>query len=450
MHIHCTRPGCVQPTNSLSNTDDKNIFRNLQQKYCLSCGMPLILENRYVPLQLLQQGGFGTAFLAYDRHTPTMRECVIKQLRPFSALGATQSDKVTKLFHREAEVLDELGTHPQIPHLFAFFKLVVSHPHTNQQQELFYLVQEYIHGENLEQEIARKGKFSEAEVLEVLQEILEILEFVHDTDSIHRDIKPSNIMRAQNGKLYLIDFGAVKRVMISGAENSTSSGHILSEHLTGVFTPGFAPPEQTQCIGVYKSTDLYALGATCIYLLTRKPPTAMFNSYTNSWTWRSHVKVSKRLAHVLDKMLLPAPQERFQSATEVLSALASSRRGGEFSDTDLVTTAIFAGFEGGLLVIAFNSLLKLLPISVGLVGMLLGGLVYARYRHLLTNTHLLVLGVITLAIVLLVSNLRTWSPIATVSLNPLVIVLVAVMAGTTAFAFVALSQLIYKIISRFV
>lgn len=453
MDIYCTRPGCTKPVNFFSNTDDKNIVKNIDQKYCLSCGMPLIVENRYIPLKVLERGGFGTAFLAYDRHTPTMRECVIKQLQPFSVINAAQSDKITELFHREAEVLEKLGTHPQIPRLFAFFKLVVPNYQQNQQQELFSLVQEYIHGENLEQELARKGRFSEAEVLEVLQEMLKILEFVHSHDSIHRDIKPSNIMRANNGMLYLIDFGAVKRVIVSGTDNSTSPGNVLSEHLTGVFTPGFAPPEQAQCIAVYPSTDLYALGATCIYLLTQKQPTTMFDSFTSSWTWRSHVKVSDRLANVLDKMLLPAPQQRFQSASEALFALnfvEPPSRKAKFSYTDLLATATFTGFEGGLLVIAFNSILKLLSISAGLAGMLLGGVVYARYRRLLTNTHLLILGISTLALVLLVPTLRTWSPILTATPNPLVVVLVAIMAGAAVFSFVALSQLIYKIISRIV
>lgn len=224
--------------------------------------MPLILDGRYVPLRKLGQGGFGAAFLSCDRRTPGMRECVVKQLQPSVNFKPEQIKKVTQLFHREAEVLEKLGAHPQIPELFAFF--AVEPPSTELPTELFYLAQQYIDGENLEQELHRKGKFSEAEVLEVLQGVLEILDFVHNNHSIHRDIKPSNIMRSLDGKLYLVDFGAVKQVVAVGTKNpiENSTTNIRSEAITNVYTPGFAPPEQTDGRAIFPSSDLYALAST--------------------------------------------------------------------------------------------------------------------------------------------------------------------------------------------
>ena len=185
------------------------------------------------------------------------------------------------------------------------------------QDKLFYLVQEFIDGQDLEQELAQRGKFSEVEVLEVLKQILPVLRFVHDNGSIHRDIKPSNIMRDRRGRLYLLDFGAVKQVAKVAASASQRS--------TGIYSMGFAPPEQMSGGEVYPSTDLYALAVTCLTLLTGKEAAELFDAYNNQWNWRAHVRVSAQFAAVLDRMLLSAPNQRFQSAQEVLDALTPSQ-----------------------------------------------------------------------------------------------------------------------------
>ena len=197
MDILCTRPGCSR-INSFADLDNRNTLQTAQQKFCTSCGMPLILGGRYLTVKLLGQGGFGAAFLALDRFTPTMRFCVVKQFQPAGDLSAAQIQVALGLFEREASVLEKLGNkHDQIPDLFAFFPLVVDNPRTGKSDQFFYLVQEFINGKNLEDELADRGPFSESEVLKVLEEMLKILTFVHDKGSIHRDIKPSNIMRDQ-------------------------------------------------------------------------------------------------------------------------------------------------------------------------------------------------------------------------------------------------------------
>jgi ABC-type branched-subunit amino acid transport system substrate-binding protein len=320
MEIYCTRPGCPQPLNSFPDLDDSAILKTVPQKYCYQCGMPLILDGRYLPLQLLRRGGFGAAFLACDRRTPTFRNCVVKQLQPHPHLNADQLETATRLFHREAEVLEKLGDHPQIPQFFAFLEFLAPEWNNASPQKFFYLVQEYIQGQNLQQELDVRGRFSEVEVMQVLREMLKVLDFVHAQGSIHRDIKPSNIMRAQSGTLYLIDFGAVKQV-ISNAGNLPNPA---SQSLTGIFTPEYSPPEQRQCRAIYPCSDLYALAVSCLHLLTGKPPQFLFDFSTNSWNWREAVSVSDRLANTLNRMLREVPEERFPATRDVVEALNAS------------------------------------------------------------------------------------------------------------------------------
>ena len=194
MEILCTRPGCSRPLNNFADLDNPANLKTVQQKYCLNCGMPLILAGRYLPVRLLGEGGFGRAFLARDRYTPTLRSCTVKQFQPAGNLTPQELAVAQDLFEREAVVLEQLGNkHPQIPDLYAFFPLIVPDRSRSKEDHFFYLVQEFIEGQDLEKELAAKGKFSEAEVLAVLEEMLEILQFVHNKGSIHRDIKPSNI-----------------------------------------------------------------------------------------------------------------------------------------------------------------------------------------------------------------------------------------------------------------
>ena len=285
METYCTRPNCPRPHNVFPDLDNKNILKTVQQKFCTSCGMPQILIGRYVPIKLLGRGGFGAAFLSIDRYTPKMRHCVVKQFLPSGDLSPDQLEIAQALFEREAEALENLGNpHPQIPNLLAFFELSVPSTASHQPTQFFYLVQEFIDGENMEEALERKGTFSQSETLEVLREVLRVLKFVHDNGSIHRDIKPSNIMRDRKGRIFLLDFGAVKQV--------TSSQGGGQHRSTGIYSMGFAPPEQMAGGVVYPATDLYALGVTCITLLTGKQPMELYDAYSNTWDWRAYVQVT--------------------------------------------------------------------------------------------------------------------------------------------------------------
>lgn len=481
MEIYCTRPGCPRPQNFFADLDDRATLKTAQQKFCTACGMPLILVGRYLPSKLLGKGGFGTAFLARDRYTPAMRQCVVKQFQPSGDLSPQQLKIAQDLFEREAEVLEQLGSaHPQIPDLFAFFPLSVPTLQPGKEDQFFYLVQEFIDGQDLEKELQTKGPFSEAEALEVLKQILNVLKFVHKNGSIHRDIKPSNIMRDRNGRLFLLDFGAVKQVTSAVAAQPGRS--------TGIYSMGFAPPEQMSGGQVYPSTDLYALAVTVITLLTGKEAGELFDSYNNEWNWRKYAQVSDTLAHVLDKMLLAAPNQRFQSAQEVLEALnpqptppplptpppppvtqppipppvqqtpvnpppvpstpvAISRR-PRFSLLEALGGAAFTGFEGGLLLIAFTSLLKSPSISIGLLGMILGALIYAQYRRFIEGKDLPIIAVITLVTVMFIGPLHGSILPLIKTYSPSIIIFAATIGGALAVAAYALFRLIYLVLSR--
>jgi serine/threonine-protein kinase len=416
-------------------------------------------------MKLLGRGGFGAAFLACDRYTPGMRQCVVKQFQPAGNLSETQLKLAQDLFEREAIVLEEIGTqHEQIPDLFAYFPVIVSSfSQPGQQDQFFYLVQEYIDGQNLEEELNHKGQFSEQEVLNVLQNVLKILQFVHNKGIIHRDIKPSNIMRHRNGKLYLLDFGAVKQVA------NTPPGGVGSS--TGIFSLGFAPPEQMSGGQVFPSTDLYALGVTAVMLLTgEKDVTKLFDVYSNQWKWQERVSVSPLVANTLDRMLLPAANQRFQSAQEVLEALnlnvqpviptqINPRQPTQIksqpqptptqpaqqiplSTLELLMGAGFSGFEGGLIAIALYSVLRSPNITFVACAVILAILIFGQKQRWIEKTEMLVLAAATWGVIFFFPVLR-----AGLSIEQVIILSVA--AGLVAIAVTALFRLIYKLLTLF-
>ena len=464
MEVYCTRPRCPRPQNYFTDLDDNTTLKTVQQKYCTTCGMPLLLDGRYVPLKLLGRGGFGAAFLARDRRIPGMRQCVVKQFQPAGNLTSIQLQLAQQLFEREADVLAQIGNqNEQIPDLFAYFEITVKSWQSEQQEQFFYLVQEYIDGQNLEEELAKRNQFTSEEVLEVLREILKVLKFVHNKGIIHRDIKPSNIMRDRHGKLYLLDFGAVKQV------TNAPTGFGGS---TGIYSMGFAPPEQMSGGQVYPSTDLYALAVTILTLLTKKEATQLFDGYSNQWQWRSLVSINSSLADILDRMLLPAANQRFQSAEEVLSALnllsvpstqlhppkasvpklSSQTQPPQapivppppakpaFSTIELLTGAAFSGFEGALIAIALLSLLKSPEITLAVSAVILGLLIFAQTRRWIEKLDLLIIGGISFLAIYFI-------PILHAFLSSKEVLILSVAAGLIAIAVTAIFRLIYKLLS---
>ena len=291
---HCINPVCPKP----QNPDDA--------KFCLTCGTKLLLKDRYRAIQALSPGGSSRTFKAVDQDRLN-HPCVIKLFM----LSPDQDRKATDLFNQEAVRLYELGKHDQIPELFAHFE----------QNDRLYLVQEFIDGQSLLDELeaytAQGGSFyQENNIRETLTDLLPVLKFIHDKDVIHRDIKPANIIRRQSdGKLVLIDFGVAKQ----------STAKVLAKRGTMIGTLGYAPTEQIQFGEAYCASDLYALGATCIHLLTGIHPFNLYNSLEGCWIWQERLpegtSISNELAGVLNKLLKVLVKDRYQSVEEVLKDL---------------------------------------------------------------------------------------------------------------------------------
>jgi serine/threonine protein kinase len=289
---YCLNPRCPTPENPAGTN------------FCRTCGSKLLLKERYRTIRPLGQGGFGKTFLAVDEDKPSHPYCVIKQFFP-QAQGTNTVQKAGELFTQEAVRLDELGKHPQIPELLAYFS----------QDSQQYLVQEFIDGRDLAQELAMNGAFNEAQVRSLLNDLLPVLQFVHQHQVIHRDIKPENIIRrSRDSQLVLVDFGASK----------VATGTALARTGTAIGSAGYAAPEQSLGRAVFAS-DLYGLGVTCIHLLTGMHPFDLFDPSENAWVWRDTLKspVSNTLGRILDKMLESAINRRYQSAAEVLKDLNS-------------------------------------------------------------------------------------------------------------------------------
>jgi serine/threonine-protein kinase len=293
---YCLNPSCPKPIN------------HPKAKLCRACGSKLLLRDRYHLIKGLGKGGFGATFLAADISLPGNPLCVIKQLRP-NTDNPNFLSMARQLFEREARTLGRIGNHPQIPRLLDYFE--------NKNQ--FYLVQEFVKGNTLQQEVKKEGIFSEAKVRQVIQEIIAILKDIHAQKVIHRDIKPANILRREiDNRLVLIDFGVVKnQVNTVAADNSNQTA--LTAFAVG--TPGFAPPEQLAMRPVYAS-DIYALGITCMYLLTGKAPKNMeCDPITGEIDWFKYIKVSDSFAEILKTMIEVSVRNRYKTAEEVLQAL---------------------------------------------------------------------------------------------------------------------------------
>lgn len=266
-----------------------------------------MLGGRYQIVKQIGGGAFSITFLALDTQRPRNPNCVVKQFKPMSTDPYTLREG-RRLFDEEAEMLEILGSHAQIPRLLAHFE----------ENQEFYLVQEFIEGHDLNEEVFSGKQLSEAYVIKLLQDILEVLAFVHGHRVIHRDIKPSNIRRRQDGKIVLIDFGAVKQIstQVVNSQGQTSV-------TVAIGTPGYMPSEQANSDPQF-SSDIYAVGIIGIQALTGIFPTQLpKNSQTGEIDWRNQAQVSQKLADILDTMVRYDFRQRYQSATDALQALTT-------------------------------------------------------------------------------------------------------------------------------
>lgn len=355
--ICCLNPDCPNPQNS----DRK--------QFCQTCSTPLVplLRNRFRVIRVLSdEGGFGRTYLSED--IDKLNEpCVVKQLAP-KFQGTWSQKKAMELFGEEAKRLQELGEHPQIPTLLAYFE----------QDNCLYLVQQLINGQNLLRELQLRKTYRDWDIQSILLDLLPIIKFIHDRGVIHRDIKPENIIRRKSdGRLTLIDFGSSKQF----------SAKVQNKMGTSIGSHGYSPIEQIRDGKAYPASDLFGLGATCFHLLTGISPFHLWMEHGYSWVanWQQYLRcpLSSELTQVLDKLLKKDIQQRYQSADEVIRDLTKKHQ--------------------LLLPSAINSVVKkpvtqppdfpkkyvflrnlLLAVGVGLV-LVLGGSGYRQYRLLQTG-----------------------------------------------------------------
>jgi serine/threonine protein kinase len=290
---YCLNPSCLKPLNPGD------------AKFCCTCGTKLQVAERYRAVAVMGQGGFGRTLRGVDEHLPSRPACAIKQFMPIAwSIPADEfADKAFELFQQEAIRLDQLGEHDQIPRLLA---------HVSQEQH-WYLVQEFIAGNTLSQELTEQGCFQEAQIWELLAELLPVLAYLNRQQVIHRDIKPDNILRRQpDRKLVLVDFGAAK----------FATATLLNQTGTMISSAGYTAPEQLLGRAV-PASDLYSLGATCIHLLTGIPPYELYDSDEAAWSWQAHLSqpVSSKLSQVLTRLLQPPLKQRYPSAEAALADL---------------------------------------------------------------------------------------------------------------------------------
>jgi len=261
------------------------------------------LGGRYSIISRLGAGGFGETYLAEDIQLPDNHCCVVKHLKPQST-EAEVLDISRRLFDSEAKVLHKLGSHNQIPRLLANFE----------ENQEFYLVQEFIEGNGLDRELT--NKWNQPQVVILLQDILSTLEFVHQQKVIHRDIKPENLIRRkQDGRIVLIDFGAVKQIYTQLIPSKRAKSTIT------IGTMGYMPSEQANGYPQINS-DIYALGIIAIQALTGLDPEFIpKNPNTLELEWVHLVEIDLNLIKILDKMVRYDFRQRYTSATEVLKDL---------------------------------------------------------------------------------------------------------------------------------
>ena len=234
-------------------------------------------------------------YLAENLWRKYQSPCILKQIKLHSGDPNTLKS-AERLFSSELPILERLGYHDQIPQLWDHFEA----------NEEFYVVQEYINGESLEERLKDNPCLSEETVINLLQNTLFVLAFIHQHRVIHRNIKPSNlIIRNTDEKIVLIDFGVLQEIAYLTA--ATTFQPIET-------TKAYLPPEQLAGRPNLGS-DIYALGIIAIQCLTGKHPDELSrNEQTGELIWREGLQINRRLAKIIEKMIYLDVGKRYQSA----------------------------------------------------------------------------------------------------------------------------------------
>jgi eukaryotic-like serine/threonine-protein kinase len=263
----------------------------------INTSIPKILIDKYQILDILGQGGVGITYRARDVETD--RVVAIKAL----SLKRAKDWKAIELFDREAKILSQLN-YPAIPRYIDHFQI------DTEIDRQYYIVQTLAEGQSLFDTIESGWQPTIAEVKDIAAQVLEILIYLHNLypPVIHRDIKPQNLIRNTDGKISLVDFGAVQDTYYTITGGSTVVG-----------TYGYMAPEQFRG-QAYLSTDLYGLGTTLLYLLTGTDP-AVLPQKKLKIDFRDLVSLPAKFSNWIDRLLEPEPTRRFETAKLALDVL---------------------------------------------------------------------------------------------------------------------------------
>ncbi len=259
-----------------------------------------VLQDRYEIVRVLGEGALGRTMLALDRQRGGAG-VAIKELLP----SRMKRWKDYDLFHRECRTLRSLS-HPGIPTYYDDFVIEGA----DGEPSRLFLVQEYVDGRELQEMLDDGHVFDEDAVRDIARQTLEILDYLHTLNPpvIHRDLKPANLMFMSTGRLKVIDFGAVREAITADGIGST---------IVGTF--GYMPPEQYAGAS-QPATDLFAVGATCVQLLTGRPPGEQFEGL-HKFNIPADLPVTLGFEKILLRLTEPEVNDRYQSAREVLRDL---------------------------------------------------------------------------------------------------------------------------------
>lgn len=282
--------------------------------FCIHCGQPLqILRTirEYQVLRMLGHGGMGTTFVVWTPEPAAGRP----QLQVLKEMNADMAEvpKAQELFEREARILQSLR-HPGIPQFFDYFV----------EGNKKYLVMELVHGQDLDKWVLQHGPLSPQQAIAWMLQTCQILSYLHRQEPpvIHRDLKPSNLLvRSLDQQIVVIDFGAVK-------EGGNSAG-------TRIAVEGYSAPEQSLGRPLTQS-DLYAIGATLIFLLTGENPIKFYKNRGQGHRYhlRDLPSIPTNLRAVIERVTEPQPSDRYQTAQELAQALWSCQLLDQLSDRD--------------------------------------------------------------------------------------------------------------------
>ena len=271
-----------------------------------------VLGERYRVIGLLGQGGMAAVYCGHDRTLD--RLVAVKQLRPDPLASEKSIQQARQQFLREAQILATLD-HPNLPRVTDYFE----------HDGVEYLVMDYVEGQTLSDAVERNGRgLDEDQVLDLADQLLSALDYIHRHGIIHRDVKPSNIRLTPDDRIFLVDFGLVKLFDPTNLKTATI--------MHGLGTPEYAPPEQYDAhLGhTDPRSDVYALGATMYHLLTGYAPATATQRIADPGSFKSPRAFGARITPELEHVILRAMElqraHRFGSAAEMRAALKLSRR----------------------------------------------------------------------------------------------------------------------------